>query len=245
MTLGVLLHVEDLVLPDGDLRADVEEVGGDGEPELRIMAERGEAAVAFGLILVLAGHLGELHAREDEGEDEYGGTDGDVGGDDAHDLGVEIGVVGAGGLLRGDLGGSELNAGEDEGAAEPDAEDGAGRIEHLGEVEAALAGWGRAELGHEGIGGGLKHGAAAAAGEESDEEKRVCAADGGGPEEDHAGAEEGEAHDHAGLVSPAAHDEGGGDGHAEVAEEVGGAYQAARRRWRAQRIFGIAGPGCR
>ena len=131
---------------------------------------------------------------------------------------MEVGLVGSGGLLRGDLSVAEFDAGKDEDGSDEAGGDGAERIEGLREVEAALTGAGWAELGDEGVGAGLKKGEAAGNDELRDKEEGVEAGLRGGIEHPAAGAEEDEAGDNAGFVTEAAHELRGGDGEREVAE---------------------------
>src|ERR1700683_216105 len=112
-------------------------------------------------------------------------------------------------LERGDLGGGEFDAGEDEDRSEESTGNGAERIEGLREVEAALRGARVAHLRDEGVGGGFKEREAAGDDEQRNEEIRVAVGERGRPEEEGAGSEEAEADEDSGLVAEAAHDERG------------------------------------
>ena len=129
---------------------------------------------------------------------------------------MQVGLVSSCGLHGGGLRIGELDSGEDKQGSDETGGDGAEGVEGLGEIEAAFAGGGGAELGDEGVGGSFKEGQATGDHELSDEEKTVKAHLRGGVEEQAAGSEENEAGDDAELVAEFVHELASGDGEQEV-----------------------------
>ena len=125
----VLLHVGDEIAPHADLGTHVADVCKHRKPELRVVYECGEAALIFaaGTGVGIAADDGELHDEEDNGEEKHHGAEREIDRDDAHDLAVQVGGVGASYFHGCDFTGLVFHAGEDELAADDDSENGAGR----------------------------------------------------------------------------------------------------------------------
>src|ERR1700758_4243123 len=118
------------------------------------------AAVGSGIGRTAASD-GKPGPRNDEGEKKCYGSDDEVRFDYAQRLALQIRRILAGCLEGRDLRVAEFDAGKDEGCADGNATDRSQWIEGLGEVETSFGSVGIAELGDEGVRGGLKKGESA------------------------------------------------------------------------------------
>ncbi len=184
---------------DSDLRANIDELGDYAPDEMRVFTY-----VTGGAFL----------ARVDFGELGYRDHDRDRDEDRSDH---QIGNFNGGGL--GGCGG--LGVGEDECGSDQRSHDGSDGIERLGEVQAALGAFGRAENGHIGIRGDFEKTLAACHHKKGGQKKSVPKESRGRDEQESSACAEQEAGKDASFVSDAIHQSASGPGGKKVSAEEG------------------------
>src|SRR3979490_1076367 len=121
--MRVLLNIGDEVAPRSNLRSYVEELGNDGEKEMRIPEEIAQVPAVTGLIFVLAMNRRKFCAQYEHRPHQRDCADDQIGFHYAKSFGAEIRFISMTGLLYGDLLRRQLDPGKNEHCADQGSRD--------------------------------------------------------------------------------------------------------------------------
>src|SRR6266850_6870486 len=149
--MRVLLNIGNEVAPRSDLCAYVEELGNNGEKEMRIPEEIAQVPAITGLIFVLAVNGRKFRAQYEHGPYQRNRADDQIGFHYAKGFGAEIRFIGMAGLLYGDLLRRQLDPGKNEHRADQGSRNCTYWVKRLCEIQTAFRAVRIAQLGDEGI----------------------------------------------------------------------------------------------
>src|SRR5882757_4459243 len=204
--MRVLLNIGDEVAPRSNLRAYVEELGNDGEKEMRIAEEIAQVPAVTGFIFVLAVNGRKFRAQNKHRPNQRDRADDQIGFHYAKGFGAEIRFIGMTGLLYGDLLRRQLDPGKNEHRADQGSRDCTYWIKRLCEIQTAFRAVRIAQLGDEGIRCSLQERQAAGDYEQRQKKKSITASQRRGPEQKRASSEKYKPDDETRFVSNTAHE---------------------------------------